>query len=300
MFNIRNYKFNNMNYYNNYRSCKSHISLCIYKYISIILLFLFFDIGYFNFLYADNIIISEDKNIVFDKDFNHDGKIVITLDAGHGGDEFGTQRNTSFDKNSDVLSEKDINLYIAKKVYEYIDKYYNECENKKYIIETYLTRDVDKKLSLKERGEIAGEHQSDIMLSLHFNSLGKYNNSPIAMGAEIWQSVVDMYKPVGLDKSIFSELNKNHFLQVVRGARERISGDSYWNYELNDTQAENNGNAADYYGVIRAGCKNRVPTIILEHSFMSNDNDFYNLLNDDYLDELSSRVARGIVNYYMG
>ena len=119
------------------------------------------------------------------------------------------------------------------------------------------------------------------------------------MGAEIWQSVIDIYKPIGLPKSIFNELNKNHFLQVVRGARERVSEDTYWNYDLNDSQTENNGNPADYYGVIKAGCRNKVPTIILEHSFLSNDNDFYNLLNDDYLYELASRVALGIVNYYV-
>ena len=65
-------------------------------------------------LYASNIIMSDDKNITFNKDFNNDGKIVITLDPGHGGDEYGTERNISFDKNSSALREKDINLYIAK------------------------------------------------------------------------------------------------------------------------------------------------------------------------------------------
>lgn len=250
-------------------------------------------------LYAYNIIMSDDKNIFFNKDFNNDGKIVITLDPGHGGDEYGTERNISFDKNSSVLREKDINLYIAKKIYENINNYYKQIDNKQFNIEIYMTRDEDKKVSLQERGKIAGDYNSDLMVSIHFNSLDKFNNSPKAMGAEIWQSVIDIYKPIGLPKSIFNELNKNHFLQVVRGARERVSEDTYWNYDLNDSQAENNGNAADYYGVIKAGCRNKVPTIILEHSFLSNDNDFYNLLNDDYLDELASRVALGIVNYYV-
>lgn len=250
-------------------------------------------------LYASNIIMGEDKKIFFNKDFNNDGKIVITLDPGHGGDEYGTERNISFDKNSSVLREKDINLYIAKKIYENINNYYKQIDNKQFNIEIYMTRDEDKKVSLQERGKIAGDYNSDLMVSIHFNSLDKFNNSPKAMGAEIWQSVIDMYKPIGLPKSIFNELNKNHFLQVVRGARERASKDTYWNYDLNDSQTENNGNAADYYGVIKAGCRNKVPTIILEHSFLSNDNDFYNLLNDDYLDELASRVALGIVNYYV-
>lgn len=37
-------------------------------------------------IYADIIRVSEDKNINYRKDFNGDGKYVLTIDPGHGGD----------------------------------------------------------------------------------------------------------------------------------------------------------------------------------------------------------------------
>lgn len=241
-------------------------------------------------VFADSIKISEDKDLPYNKDFNGDGKIVVTLDPGHGGSESGTTRRRYFFDDKDIIREKDLNLYIALKVKEYITNNSN--------IRVYMTRDTDKKVSLTNRGNIAGKNKSDLMLSLHFNSLDKMNNSVALMGTEIWQSVIDMYKPIGLPKSIFTELNKNHFLQVVRGTKERASSKSFWNYELNNSQSKNNGNPADYYGVIKAGCKNRVPTIILEHSYFSNDVDFTNIQDYNYLNELAERVGRGIINYY--
>ena len=243
-----------------------------------------------NLTLANTIKISDDINIPYNKDYNCDGKIVVTLDPGHGGTETGTTRRKYFFDDKDLVKEKDVNLYIAKKVKEYITNNSN--------IQVYMTRDEDKKVSLTNRGAIAGKNKSDLMVSLHVNSLDKMNNSSTTMGTEIWQSVIDIYKPIGLPKSLFTELNKNHFLQVIRGTRERASTKSFWNYEKNDSQSKNNGNPADYYGVIKAGCKNRVPTIILEHSFLTNEADFANILDYNYLNELAERIGRGIINYY--
>lgn len=245
-----------------------------------------------NICYADIVRISEDKVLPYNKDFNNDGSLIVTIDAGHGGSETGTIRNKFFidDGNNVKFLEKDITLKVSKLVNERINTIGN--------VKSFLTRNSDIDLSLTERGNIAGQNKSDLMVSIHFNSASKINNSPVAMGAEIWQSVVNMYKPIGLPKAIFKELNKNHFLQVIRGVRERVSGDSYWDYANNTSIATNNGNDADYYGVIKAGCKNRVPTIILECSFFTNDNDMTNIASDEYINELSNRIADGILNFF--
>ena len=80
--------------------------------------------------------------------------IKVTLDAGHGGDEKGA---CAFG-----LEEKTINLQIVKKLRK---------EFKKQGAKVYLTRKKDKKTDLYERISFAKEKDSDILLSIHQNSL---------------------------------------------------------------------------------------------------------------------------------
>lgn len=80
--------------------------------------------------------------------------IKVTLDAGHGGCEKGV---CAFD-----LEEKTINLQITKKL---------KKELKKQGAKVYLTRNKDKKVELYSRVDFAKEKDSDILLSIHQNSL---------------------------------------------------------------------------------------------------------------------------------
>ena len=85
--------------------------------------------------------------------------IVITLDAGHGGCECGVCAHN--------LKEKDVNLQITKKL---------KKELQKKGAKVYLTRKRDKKVALYERCDFAREKNSDILLSIHQNSLPNPKN----------------------------------------------------------------------------------------------------------------------------
>ena len=80
--------------------------------------------------------------------------IIITLDAGHGGCEKGA---CAFG-----LEEKIINLQIVKALRK---------ELKRRGAKVYLTRNRDKQVNLYDRVAFAKEKQSDILLSIHQNSL---------------------------------------------------------------------------------------------------------------------------------
>ena len=80
--------------------------------------------------------------------------IIVTLDAGHGGCEKGA---VAFG-----LEEKTINLQITKAL---------KRELKKRGAKVYLTRTRDKQVSLNDRIAFAKEKNSDILLSIHQNSL---------------------------------------------------------------------------------------------------------------------------------
>jgi len=92
---------------------------------------------------------------------------VIVIDAGHGGKDPGARGSISW--------EKDINLAIALKTGEYIEK------NIKNATVIYTRKD-DSTVDLRDRPKIANKVNADLFISIHTNS----TNSKKVMGAETW------------------------------------------------------------------------------------------------------------------
>lgn len=90
--------------------------------------------------------------INLEKPFKH---LKIVIDAGHGGDEFGAIGCLG-------NKEKDINLEIAKKLKEELEK---------RDAKVYMTRDEDISVSLKDRVDFARAKEAAILLSIHANAL---------------------------------------------------------------------------------------------------------------------------------
>ncbi|WP_421805768.1 N-acetylmuramoyl-L-alanine amidase family protein [Flagellimonas sp.] len=98
----------------------------------------------------------------------HEPKYTVVIDAGHGGHDSGT-----IDKNGQF--EKDINLYVAKFIKVYLNKYAPD-------IKVILTRDEDVFLPLERRPLYAKISSADLFISLHCN----HNPNSHAQGAEIY------------------------------------------------------------------------------------------------------------------
>lgn len=81
-------------------------------------------------------------------------KKYIVVDAGHGGNDFGSNFNGH--------SEKDITLSIAKEIQKI-----NKNQNKYEVI---LTRDSDTYSQLKERTDLINKLNPEMVISLHVNS----------------------------------------------------------------------------------------------------------------------------------
>lgn len=78
----------------------------------------------------------------------------ICIDAGHGGKDPGAV--------SEGTQEKDINLQIAKKLYEILEK------NNYQLL---MTRLEDNYISLEERTNMANDFDADIFISIHNNAV---------------------------------------------------------------------------------------------------------------------------------
>jgi len=91
----------------------------------------------------------------------------VAIDAGHGGDDWGSTRNG--------LYEKDANLAIAF----YLKQ---KLEDAGYAV--FMVRDEDVQLELLDRPVYAEEANADIYVSIHLNSLE--SDSDATRGFEVW------------------------------------------------------------------------------------------------------------------
>ncbi|MBR5047624.1 MAG: N-acetylmuramoyl-L-alanine amidase, partial [Eubacterium sp.] len=81
-------------------------------------------------------------------------KVVVVLDAGHGGEDSGAKGNGNL--------EKTMNLKIVTEAKKWFDKDTR--------FQVYYTRTTDKTLTLADRYELANNKNADIFISVHINS----------------------------------------------------------------------------------------------------------------------------------
>ena len=89
-------------------------------------------------------------------------KLVIVIDAGHGGTDPGTM-------SANGIYEKDINLAIAKKIAASLSKAHYKV---------IMVRQDDSTFSLEQRYALANNQQADLFISVHANAIE--NNADVS------------------------------------------------------------------------------------------------------------------------
>ncbi len=200
---------------------------------------------------------------------------VIVIDAGHGGKDSGTSH--------EGVHEKTVNLKIALYMEEALLQYHNA--------EVYLTRYDDTFIELEERSNIAARYGADLMISLHANA----SSSSSASGAEVYypngnyvhnyNTAVSYDQVKNLAQSIQNEL-------VGLGLNDRgikIRNANDYKYADNTT--------ADYYSLLREPKERGIPSLLIEHGYLSNASDRNNYLSTDaQLKELALANVRAIAS----
>lgn len=184
-----------------------------------------------------------------------DDDVVIVLDPGHGGLDSGTAE----EYDGVVVCESDLNLAIANACRDYLEENY---EN----VRVYLTRETDKKVTLEERVQFAGDMGADYVLSIHINSdeghaqgalalvpRGKYHAAQGAASKRTAEAILEELEAVGM---------KN------LGTTYQLGTDRY-----------PDGNLVDYFAIIRGCVRKNIPGIIMEHGFLDNEQDYRRFLS---------------------
>lgn len=183
--------------------------------------------------------------------FKEKDKIVIWLDAGHGGKDVG----------SDIedIYEKEINVSIVNKIQKALAE---SDEEEEYDIQ--LTRKGDKTVRLYERVDLANEAKADLFVSIHCNS----NEEEYVNGIETFYAEGD-----GQGKNLAQTVQDS----MIDGVNAKDRGINTGNFVvLNHTN---------------------MPAVLIEVGFLSNEEEYKNLTDSDYQEQLAEAIAEGIEEF---
>lgn len=216
-----------------------------------------------------------------------DGKIVLVLDPGHGGNDPGTTVGTRY--------ESEYNYDIALLLKDRLE------ETGKF--QVYLTRGKNEKPVYLLRAAVADRYNADMLISLHFNSNPTLD--PTLNGVEVLASVLDEWCPSTLASSISSSIAKECGLTDGGVVRKKDTGDSrgvyYWHDELGwDIPGAKTNRVSDYYSMIAWGTKLGFPSIIVEHAYLSNKSDLAFCDSKGGLEKMAEAEAEAIIKYFTG
>jgi len=171
----------------------------------------------------------------------------VYIGVGHGGSDPGAVK---------YLVEKDINLKMAKACRDYL---------KANGVETKISRETDKEVSLTTRINEANKWGADLALDIH-------NNAGGGDGAEVFHSI-NYGTGEKLAKNILAELGK--IGQNSRG-----------------TKIKKNSSGKDYFGFIRS---TNMPAVITETVFVDNAADAAQADTDAECKAFGEAIAKGVL-----
>jgi N-acetylmuramoyl-L-alanine amidase len=217
-------------------------------------------------------------------------RLVVVIDAGHGGIDGGAEG-----LNGTV--EKNITLAFARELRDKLAK------TGKYDI--YMTRDADEFLRLDDRVRIARQHEADLFISIHADTINRkgirgatvYTVSDKASDADA-QALADRENLsdtlAGIDVKeenhevadiLVDLIRRETHTYSVRFARSLVG-------ELSPTVALiNNPHRSAGFKVLRAP---DVPSVLVELGYLSNEKDEEQLLSPDWRDKAADRIASAI------
>ncbi len=220
------------------------------------------------FIFTGVFTLSEDVKANTD-DANKTKDVIVVIDAGHGGPDPGALATTG-------LYEKDCNLAIALAMKSELETYEG--------IKVYLTRSQDEWSTNTGRAMTAAALNADFLISVHNNS-GSSTNT----GALAYRSVNPYYSEATNDMCtlILEKLSK---IGLHNGGVQTRTSTQY-DYE-------------DYYTIIAEGVRAGIPSIIVEHCFLSNPSDAAKLtdengkLNYSMTTEMGKADATAVAEYF--
>lgn len=228
-------------------------------------------------------------------------KFILVLDAGHGGSDFGTNRNYS-----DIgrINEKDITLAITLKLGKLLEK------NKD--IKIIFTRTEDDYPSLTARTNLANRNKADLFISIHCNGVtktspygtetfvqgpdqnrtnlevAKEENDVIYLNAEDRETFAT-YDPKSPESLIALKIQQSKYLDASLAVGTLVEE----NFVKKDKRLSRGVKQKDLH-VLRL---NAMPSILVETGFISNSDEAHYLASEAGQNEVAKSIYDAVVSF---
>ena len=218
----------------------------------------------------------------------------IVIDPGHGGDDPGAIGPNG-------IQEKDIVLSVSKKL--------GDILTAKYGAEVIFTRDKDIFIPLNERTETANSKKADLFISIHANASPKKETRGIETYFLNWTDDKEAMKVAARENKIsFKKMEKvqGDLQMILQDLKRKNKNEesmklaSSIQNAMVSTLKENYSKIQDlgvkyawFYVLIGA----EMPSILVEISFVSNNEEEKRLAEDEYKDKIAEAIASGINSY---
>lgn len=220
---------------------------------------------------------------------------TILIDPGHGGEDTGATSRYYFGKKKwKMVNEKDIVLELSKKIHEKLSKKYN----------SFLTRSVDRTVSLAERAELAEKIKADLFISVHINAsvgstgrgfetyyLDNHNDAAIKKVEEVENK--NLQGEALVINQILTDLVIDRTVKSSKGLATSIHGEIQ-KVVAKDYRLVDRGVKPGLFYVLAL---TKRPAILLEVGFLSNSKELKKLLNEKFQEKYADAVVRGIDRY---
>lgn len=214
---------------------------------------------------------------------------VVLIDPGHGGEEIGAVGR--FKKRK--IFEKDLSLRLAKKIRDELSKH----------TVAYLTRSLDRTVTLQERADLADLIKADLFLSIHFNS----STNAKSHGFELYYldnnsnaaaQKVERAENLNLKGE---ELIVNQILvdlvvqQTVKHSKELAN--AVHNSVSPVVKRHKITNRGIKPGLFYVLALSKRPGLLVEAGFVSNPNELSVIQQEKYLNEMAKGISSGVLKF---
>lgn len=216
---------------------------------------------------------------------------TILIDPGHGGDDKGAV--TKF--GNKPFYEKSLTLELSRRIYEKL---------KQKNFDVYLTRSIDRTVTLEERADLAEKIKADLFVSIHMNS-AKVNN---ANGFETYYldnhndkavQKVESVENIDLqgEALVVNQILVDLVVQQTAPRSKRLA---------QEIHSRLGRHVKKEFGMVNRGVKpalfyvlalSKRPSVLLEVGFLSNQKELKKLNSNEFQDAYASAVALGIEAY---
>ncbi len=220
-------------------------------------------------------------------------RLVVTIDPGHGGKDPGAIGYSG-------TKEKEITFTASRRLAEHL--------NKTGQVIARLTREDDSYIKLRDRIEIARQHQADLFVSIHADAapnanargISVFSLSDIASDKEAAmiaerENKADLLG--GPDLAVQDPLAANALLGMFQ--RESMNESTYVAKSILEhvrsfPGGDKRGHRFAGFAVLKSP---DIPSVLVEMGFLTNEQDEANLKQNSYIDELTKKIADAILKY---